>query len=219
VFQETAGATIPRAEGVYATIVGALAELPPEVREQISPLGYTADQPIPDSLLSALTDLELESLNQLIEECSGRSIFAEVDGQVVIHALTIAAIEATNRVEDPGTARYRAGNRLYGIAEQADIGVLRLEIAHYQRVLERIRRVMGAESVEVLSFANNLANGYRALGRNQEGVALDEGTLAIIERVLGPEHPATLTSRNNLAVGHRAVGRDKEADELESKGE
>jgi tetratricopeptide (TPR) repeat protein len=217
VFQETAGATIPRAEGVHATIVGVLAELSPEGREQISSLEYTADQPIPDSLLGALTDLELESLNQLIEECSGRSIFAEVNGQVVVHALTIAAIEATNQAEDPGTALYRATSHFYWISARADIGALRLEIAHYQRLLERTRIVLGSESIEVLNFANNLASGYFNLGRYQEGVQLHEETLATMERALGREHPHTLGSRNNLAVGYRQLRRYQEAAELDEE--
>ena len=44
-----------------------------------------------------------------------------------------------------------------------------------------------------------MAIGYRALGRYEEEVGLDEETLSTRERVLGPEHPDTITSRNNLA--------------------
>ena len=106
---------------MYATIVGALTELSPEVQERISPLGYTADLPIPDLLLGALTGLESVALNQLIEECSGHSIFAEVDGQVMVHALTIAAIEATNQEGVPSSALSRAHNRLHSIIDQPDL--------------------------------------------------------------------------------------------------
>jgi hypothetical protein len=79
--------------------------------------------------------------------------------------------------------------------------------------------VLGPEHPATLSSRNNLAAGYRDLGRYQEAVELDEETLAIMERVLGPEHPDTLSSRQGLASGYRAVGRDREADELESKVE
>ena len=76
----------------------------------------------------------------------------------------------------------------------------RPEIAHYQRILERTRKVLGSESTNVLNFANNLALGYRSLGRYAESVALDEETLGISEQVLGPEHPDTLLgSTNRLA--------------------
>jgi hypothetical protein len=67
--------------------------------------------------------------------------------------------------------------------------------------MERTRRVLGSEPIEVLNFANNLVSGYFNLDRYQEGVQLHEGTLATMERALGPEHPYTLGSRNNLSVG------------------
>ena len=58
---------------------------------------------------------------------------------------------------------------------------------------------------------NNLAVGYRAVGRYDEAITLHEATLTARERVLGPDHPDTLHSRNNLAVGYRVVGRHDEA--------
>ena len=209
-FQEAAGATISRVEGVYATIVGTLANLPPEVREQLSPLGYAADVPIPDPLLGVLTGLEREGLDRLIEECSGHSIFSLVDQQVVIHALTIAALAATNEKEIPATTLFRARERLPSINE-ADPRALRLEIVHYQNILEQTRVILGPEAADVLSFANNLAIGYYALGRYEEAVRLHEENLSIRGRELGPEHPDTLTSRNNLAGGYFALRRYEEA--------
>jgi hypothetical protein len=64
--------------------------------------------------------------------------------------------------------------------------------------------VLGPEHPDTLQSRNNLAIGYRALGRYEEAVALDEETLKLRERVLGPEHPDTLQSRGNLASGYRA---------------
>ena len=204
-FQETAGAAIPRVEGVYATIVGTLANLPAEVREQISHLGYAADVPIPDPLLGVLTGLGRRELDRLIEECSGHSIFSLVDEQVVVHALTIAAIAATNEKGIPSTTLFRVDERLSIIGE-ADPRALRLEIAHYQNILKQARKILGPEAADVLSFANSLAIGYRALGRYAEAIRLDEEILWIKERVLEPEHPDTLGSRSNLASGYSAIG-------------
>jgi light-regulated signal transduction histidine kinase (bacteriophytochrome) len=78
-------------------------------------------------------------------------------------------------------------------------------------------RLLGPEHPDTLSSRNNLANGYLALGRNDEAVKLHEETLAIRERVLGPEHPDTLNSRNNLASAYRAAGRDADAKRVESR--
>jgi len=74
--------------------------------------------------------------------------------------------------------------------------------------------VLGTEHPDTLSSRNNLAIGYRVLGRHHEAVELDKETLRVRERVLGSEHPDTLTGRNNLAIGYRALGGDTEADEL-----
>ena len=80
-----------------------------------------------------------------------------------------------------------------------------------------MERVLGPEHPDTLGSRNNLANGYRNLGRYEEAFRLDEETLSIMEQVLGPEHPYTLTSRNNLAQAYRAVGLNAEADELDTR--
>jgi hypothetical protein len=87
IFQQAAGgASIPRADGVFATISGTLETLLPEVREQILPLEYVASVPIPEDLFVALTALGEEELDQLIRECSRQSVLSWIDNQVVIHA-------------------------------------------------------------------------------------------------------------------------------------
>jgi hypothetical protein len=43
--KETEGASIPRVGGVFAAISGALRDLPEDVRERLSPLGYVGDTP------------------------------------------------------------------------------------------------------------------------------------------------------------------------------
>lgn len=142
VFQEAAGATIPRGEGVYATIVGTLARLTAEMREQISPLGYAADVPIPDPLLEALIGVGKGEVDRLIEECSGRSIFYLVNDQVLVHAITIAVVAATNKKEMPATTLRRARGRL-SLVNTGDPRALRLEIAHYQNIFEKTRKARG----------------------------------------------------------------------------
>jgi tetratricopeptide (TPR) repeat protein len=219
VFQEAAdGASIPGADGVFATITGTLETLSPKVREQLSPLGYVANEPIPKDLFVTLAALDEEELNRLIRECSRQSVFSWVDNQVVIHALTVAALRATNN-EDAlpfATTFSRAKDRLDHISWDNPIAV-RLEIAHYEQILEHGSKSWGPGNTGVLTFSHSLANGYRSLGRYQEAVELDEKTLTISERVLGPEHPDTLYSRNNLATGYWSLGRYQEAVQLDEE--
>jgi len=209
-FQEVGGTTIDRIEGVFNTITGTLENLSEDVRAQISPLGYIADAPIPGAFLSALTGIEDEELSTVIEECRLRSVVSIVDDQVVIHALTIATIAATNPEGILATTLNRAGERLASIIQNHH-AALRTEITHHERILSESRKAFEPEVHRVASFAGNLASGYSELGRYGEAVRLDEETLSIMERVLGPEHPDTLSSRNNLAGGYRALGRYEEA--------
>ena len=209
-FQEVAGATVPRAEGVFATIAGTLAELPEDIREQLSPLGYVADVPVPDALLAAITGLGEEGLDVLLAECSRRSVLSPGDGQVVVHALTVAAIAATNADGALGSALARALGRLVTI-NRDDPVALRAEIVHYERIHSQTRMALGGDDTSVLVFASDLAIGYWTAGRYEEAIGLDEGTLKARERVLGPDHPDTLHSRNNLAEFYRAAGRYQEA--------
>ena len=77
-----------------------------------------------------------------------------------------------------------------------------------------LEKVLGPEHTDTLASRNNVANGYRAVGRYMDAIALDEDTLKHRHQVLGPKHPDTLTSRSNLAVGYQAVARYHEAIEL-----
>jgi tetratricopeptide (TPR) repeat protein len=127
----------------------------------------------------------------------------------------VAALQATNG-EDALSLVWtfsRARDRLSSIKQDNPVA-LRLEITHYEQILEHGSKVWGAENTDVLAFSNNLAIGYWSLGRYQEAAKLFEETLVIMERVLGPEHPNTLNSRNNLALGYRYLGQYQEAVEL-----
>jgi tetratricopeptide (TPR) repeat protein len=203
-FQQVAAVTIPRSEGVFTTIEGTLADLPSDVRKQLSPLGYVADIPISNALLSTLTSLAEGEISRLVAECSRRSVFSIVDGKVVVHALTVAAIASTNakgllaaifrlakRV--PAIPLRRAHARLDVILTASPV-TLREELAHHEHIFIRCRNILGEDNVSVLAFANSLAVSYDSAGRYEEAIRLHEQTLTIREQVLGPEHPDTAKS-------------------------
>jgi tetratricopeptide (TPR) repeat protein len=143
-------------------------------------------------------------------------VLSWVDNQVVIHALTVAVLQATNGEDVLPLAMtfFRAWERLANISQNNPVA-LRLEIAHYEQILKHGSKVSRPENTaNVLAFSNHLAVGYRCLGRYQEAVKLDEETLRIREQVLGPEHPDTLNSRQNLAVCYQQLRQYQEAVEL-----
>ena len=209
-FKEAGGTTIDLVEGVFHTITGTLANLSEDVRAQISPLGHIADAPMPGAFLSALTGLEDEVLNMVIEECRLRSVVSMVDGEVVIHALNIAAIAAPNLEGVLATTLNLASERLTNINQNRHT-VPRTEIIHHERILSESRKAFEPQHHGVATFATTLANGYHDLGRYEEAVRLYEETLSIRERVMGPEHPDTPHNRNSLANGYRTLGRNEEA--------
>ena len=209
-FERTAGATIPRSEGVLAVIAGTLGELTPEMRQAMGPLGYVEDAPVPVALISALTDLQEDGLDRLLSECSRQSILSLVEGSAVIHSLTAAAIAATNPEGALETAAARFLARLSSICSDDPVAV-RAELAHHERIVEEAKRGLGSEAVSVLDLANELAVAYYGAGRYDDAIRIFEETLEVRERVLGPEHPDTLSTRSNLANAYVLAGRIDEA--------
>jgi tetratricopeptide (TPR) repeat protein len=69
----------------------------------------------------------------------------------------------------------------------------------------------GPDHPDTLAVANNLANGYEALGRHDDALKLREETLALRRAGLGPDHPDTLASETNLAVSYERLGRPDDA--------
>ena len=197
-------------DAVYAALTGALEALTPGDRAVIAPLGYLADAPVPVSLFLALTALDEDAAGDLIERCQQHAVLRHSGGAVTVHALTAAVIAATNPPEAFFLAWGQADDRL-NTASKGDPVAMRGEAVHYVALLAAGERRLGPEHPATLISRNNLATGYRALGRTAEAVASDEETLRVRERVLGPEHPATLDSRNNLAIGYRALGRTADA--------
>jgi tetratricopeptide (TPR) repeat protein len=138
-----------------------------------------------------------------------------VNNQVVIHALTVAALQAANGGDDLplATTFSRACNRLDSIGQEKPVA-LRLEMAHYEQILEHGSKGWGPENTGVLTFSNSLALSYSDLGRTAEAVQLNEETLAIQQQVLGVEHPDTFSSCNNLALSYHYLTRHQEAVQL-----
>ena len=217
-FQEASGASIPRpeAEGVFAAIARSLEDLSAEDRGALAGLAYIADAPVPDLLAVALTGLDSEGLTDLLSRCSRQSLLSWSDAQVSAHALTVAALAATNPDGGLAVVLARARVRLTQINKDDPVA-LRSEVVHYETIHSQAQRRLGPDEDSVLSFANSLAVGHTALGHIQEAIGLDEKILDARERLLGPEHPDTLHSRNNLAVDYRDAGRNEDATRLDEQ--
>ncbi len=209
-FEDAAGASIPRADGVFNTFTGTLAALPNKTRRALNSLGYVADAPIPEALVMALTDLDDDGLSRLLVACGQQSILSDAGGQVVIHSLMTAAITATNPRNALAKTVPRFVARLIAINTDDPIA-LRAEIVHHERCLFQARDVLGPDNESVLDAATNVAIGYVTTGRPIAAIPIFEKTLKAMERALGPEHPATLMNRNNLANAYGDVGRLNEA--------
>ena len=213
-FQESAGATVSRPDGVFATISGTLSQLPSDVREHISGLGYVADRAISFDLFRALSGVEDESgLARVLAECGKQSVLTIVDDRIIAHSLTMSAISATNDENAFSTILWRSGGRLRSINLVAS-PELRDELPHQERMHREARRRLGPDDPSVLNYGTLLAIGYGAAGRTEDAIRLDEEVLEARVRVLGPEHPDTLTSKSNLAIGYSAAGRTDDAEDL-----
>ena len=207
-FQEALGASIPRAEGVFASIRGTLEDLGEQDRNMLSGLAYVADATVPEALAAALMGVDDQGLTGLLSRCSRKSVLSWSEGQVRIHALTVAVLAATS-LEGPCVLG-RAHSRLVAINTDDPVA-LRAELVHHEAMESYAQQPLGVEDGSVLSFRSSLAIGYRTAGRNDDAIKLDEQTLEVRERVLGLEHPDTLASRNNLANGYGAAGRNDDA--------
>ena len=228
-FQDAAGSSIDRPDGVLAAITGTLEVLTDEQRNQLAPFGYLADAPIPAPLAQALAGTDEPGLDDLLTACGRQSIARIEEEQVIIHALTTAAIAATNPDAALGTARrwrwrwpplsaatnpdapletalLRAHGRLRSI-NLAEHTHLRSELAHYERLNEVGRHSRETDQLSLANFSNGLGIAYRTLGRTADAIPLFEETLAARERLLDRDHPDTLTSRSNLAIAYADSGR------------
>ena len=85
----------------------------------------------------------------------------------------------------------------------------------FMEVVEKQKKLLGAEHPSTLISMGNLASTFWNQGRWKEAEELQAKELKICSRVLGEKHPDTLTSIGNLASTYRNQGRWKEAEELD----
>jgi len=218
-FQTAANTEIRSPKGLFNTLKQSLGRLGSETRRGLSAFGYVADSPVPIELAVALTGSEHE-LRALVRDSARESILDVYErtpafpaGSIRIHTLTTATIAATN---EPAVVQqvWSGYNRRLNAINSDDPAAMRRESVHFEAWYRHVERVLGAEHPDTLMFRNNLAIGYKELGRTAEAVKLDEETLKIKERVLGAGHPDTLSARSNLAIGYLAFGRTADAVKL-----
>ncbi len=211
VFNREAGELgMPYPQGLYNALKSALKTLPVDVREAVSPLGYVAEEPVPTPLLQVLTGLSADTeLARAVGECSRRSVVTPIQGGVCVHALTAAAIVATNGGGALETSLERAAGWL-PLINQDHPTEMRLEAPHHERILGSTRDEFSNENRGVYAYSMALAIRYYRLGRFNLAIPMFEEILDVVERELGLEHPDTLMSRNNLAAAYGEVGRNEE---------
>lgn len=76
-------------------------------------------------------------------------------------------------------------------------------------------KMLGPDSLEVLTTFNDLAIVYREEGKLAQAAELNERVYASRKRQLGEEHPHTLISMNNLAGVYKAQRRLPEAEAMQ----
>ena len=79
------------------------------------------------------------------------------------------------------------------------------------------RNALGAEDLEVAQSLNNLAELYKAQGRNSDAEPYYKRSLAIGEKALGAEHPDVATIQEKYAEILRKMNRKAEAEKLEAQ--
>ena len=138
-FQQALGASIPRAEGVFASIQGTLEDLGEQDRNMLSGLAYLADATVPEALAAALMGVDDEGLTGLLSRCGRQSVLSWSEGQVRIHALTVAVLAATSPEGSLGGVLERARSRLNAI-NRDDPVALRAELVHHETMHSRAQQ-------------------------------------------------------------------------------
>ena len=83
------------------------------------------------------------------------------------------------------------------------------------QVMEKRKKLLGAEHPDTFTSMAYLASTYRNQGRWNEAEQLEIQVMDMRKKLLGAEHPDTLTSMANLASTYRNQGRWNEAEQLE----
>lgn len=88
----------------------------------------------------------------------------------------------------------------------------------FQKALEIGKRVYGEDDPRTVTYLNNIAECYRALGNDRSAEPLLEKGLSILELAFGTEHPELFHSLNNLAELYRSNRRFEAAIPLYRRG-
>ena len=206
------GSDLPHQAGVFAALIEAFERLSDDDCEAFSRLCYLADLPVPDGLAQALTGIgdDTDAYGRWLDECQRHAVLIKETGQVRIHALTAAAVRATEPDAALETALMSAATRLDAIA-LPDPASTRREIAHHEALETHAERQLDAMHRGRLDLEVALGGAYQYLGRAAESIPVFEALAKRFEEVLSAEHPDTLASRNNLAAAYGQAGRTEEA--------
>lgn len=206
------GADLPHPAGVFAALTEGFERLSDDARAAFSRLCYVADLPVPDGLARALTGIgdDTDAYGRWLDECQRHAVLIKEPGQVRIHALTAAAVRATNPDAALETALTSAATRLTAIS-LPDPASTRAEIAHHEALETHAERQLDAMHPSRLDLEGALGVAYRYLGRAAESIAMFEAHTKRFEEALGAEHPNTWRSRNSLANAYQDAGRPAEA--------
>ncbi|KAF8179765.1 hypothetical protein K438DRAFT_1603509, partial [Mycena galopus ATCC 62051] len=82
-------------------------------------------------------------------------------------------------------------------------------------VLEKRRKILGAEHLDTLAAMNNLAATYCSLGRFEDAEKLQLVVLEKRRKILGDEHPETLNAMTQLAHTYHSLGQFEDAEQVE----
>ncbi|HET8660181.1 MAG TPA: FxSxx-COOH system tetratricopeptide repeat protein [Micromonosporaceae bacterium] len=119
------------------------------------------------------------------------------------HEHTLAAmVTLCNTLRAIGVDPSLAANREASLERARQLG---------EEALETYRDVLGADHPFTLGCATNLAIVLRALGRNDEAMALDDRSYTALEQGLGADHPYALCSAANMTNNLVLAGRHAEA--------
>jgi tetratricopeptide (TPR) repeat protein len=135
------------------------------------------------------------------------SLTAAAEQELVPHIVALASIEAVASLNPDQLVKIlnptcdfllRAGSNLPALSLSTQ--AVPVSTAH-----------LGPDHPSTLIAESYLARSYRAAGRTDEAIAMDERVAADMERLLGRDHPHTLIAQSYLASSYRAAGRTDEA--------
>jgi len=155
--------------------------------------------------------VQLEKGNEIIT-----SIFADLDiRRVKAGTEPLEAVLAKRLVTAAEQLEGEAvGDHLVVAGLQDRLGYSLLSLGHAQEAVSLFTKAretrtaeLGPNDPDTLTTMNNLAMGYRDLGKLDLALPLHEEVLKRLKARLGPDHPKTLSSMNNLANGYEHAGK------------